>query len=129
MKQVVRCHHCNAKMVEYAHAFNKQMASALFVMAEQGGTIAFSEFSGRLTFNQQSNFQKIKYWDLVEKVIDEDGSRKGGLWALTHKGFSFLSGMIPIQKRVITYRNEVRSFEGDTIYIQDIHGTLSNQTV
>lgn len=121
MKEVVRCHHCNAKMVEYKHSINKNMVACLKVILEFGGVMPFKEFNNKVTYNQRNNFQKLQYWRLVQKVKDDlSEERIGGLWALTRFGKDFLMGLERVQRSVWTYRNQVVRFEGEAVSVSDL---------
>jgi hypothetical protein len=113
-KQVKRCEHCDAKMVSYRHAFNKGLASGLFELhISGGGPISLRNL--KLTRTQWTNFQKLRYWDLVEKTgVD-------GEWKITTKGNEFITSGTSIQKWVWTYRGQTDKFEGDTCFFNDIH--------
>jgi hypothetical protein len=51
------------------------------------------------------NFQKLRYWGLVEKVHREDGTRVAGVWRVTREGYGFLAGG-RVYRAVWTYRGE-----------------------
>lgn len=120
MKNVARCPHCNAKMVEYKHSLNKNVVACLWKFLEEGGLMAFKDIHQSFTFNQASNFQKLKYWGLVEKVEDEEGTRLGGMWAITTLGKNFLKNKTSVFKWVWTYRNKVVKYGGDQLFITDL---------
>lgn len=108
-----RCPHCDAKMVEYRHTFNKQMVNCLFVLLDAGGKIKFSDLNGKLDYNQRNNFQKIQYWGLITKVPDQDID-----WALTELAYMFLTGAASISKSVWTYRNKFVRLDGEQRHIK-----------
>jgi len=84
---------------------NAQMATALCKLAEAGGRANLNELG--LTRNQWDNFQKMRYFDLVEYGYKDDGSRDSGVWCITEpRGYKFLAGKIMIPKRVETYRGQ-----------------------
>lgn len=120
MREIKRCPTCEAKMVEYRHALNKNIVSCLYVLLKAGGMIQFSELNHKTSFNQRNNFQKLQYWDLIRKVSDQDGSRSGGHWKLTEVAMSFLRGKKYLHKTAVTYRNRVVRHEGDLIGITDL---------
>jgi len=109
-KEVGTCPFCSAKMVEYKHSINAMVIDALRRLSDAGGVANISQIG--LTSNQRNNFQKLRYWDLVEKHHDKDGERVGGWWKITRKGIGFLCGAILIQKYVWTYRNERVRYDG-----------------
>lgn len=119
MKEVKRCPHCDAKMVEYKHTLNKNIIQCLWIVCEMGGILPFKELNGRVTYNQRNHFQQLQYWGLTRKVKDEDGTRVAGLWAITEDGMRFLKGEIPVFKHVWTYRGEFVRFDGEALFVSD----------
>ena len=120
MRQIKRCPHCDAKMVEYRHTFNKGLAHGLYELwAADGGPISLRSL--RLTRTQWTNFQKLRYWGLVGRI------KHDGEWALTSQGLSFITQATPIQKWVWTYRGETIRFDGDTCFFHDVHEELYDQ--
>jgi len=80
-KEVLKCSECGAKMVKYLHVFNNALAVGLWRLYKSGKPINIKGLN--LTRNQWDNFQKLRYWNLVEKYRDEDGKRLGGVWDIT----------------------------------------------
>lgn len=120
MKQTKICDHCGAKIVEYPHTLNKGLMRALYkVYRSGGGPINLKNVLPSLTRNEWDNFQKLKYWNLVEQVI-VDGSRKKGVWLITELGKKFVTGNISLPNKVWTFRGEIVKYEGSNIFIQDI---------
>jgi len=114
MKQIKRCPHCEAKMVSYRHVFNKGLASSLFELYESGGG-PISLRNLRLTRTQWTNFQKLRYWDLVIKTgVD-------GEWKITEKANEFITMGTALPKWVWTYRGQTDKFDGDTCFFNDVH--------
>lgn len=114
MKTATKCPHCDAKMVEYRHTFNKGLAHGLYELwAAGGGPISLRRL--RLTRVQWTNFQKLRYWDLVSPTRHE------GEWTLTKQGLSFITQGTPIKKWAWTYRGNPVRFDGDTCFFVDIH--------
>jgi hypothetical protein len=114
MKAIKRCGHCDAKMVEYRHVFNKGLAHGLYELwAAGGGPIGLRNL--RLTRVQWTNFQKLRYWGLVNRT------RQEGEWAITIHGTSFVTQGTPIKKWVWTYRGDTVRFDGDTCFFKDVH--------
>jgi hypothetical protein len=110
------CEHCGAKVVEYKHGLSKGLIVSLVTFAQHGEVGKLSELE--LSYSQRCNFQKMRYWELVEKVGDPDG--KGGTWRLTDQGKRFLSGAVGLPKYVWTYRAKVRRYEGAEVSVGDV---------
>jgi hypothetical protein len=114
------CECCGAKIVEYKHSFSKALAVGLGRLHFfAGGPVNLKNLG--LTRNQWDNFQKLRYWGLVNKATKADGTRAGGEWFLTKKGVDFIEKGIGITKSVWTYRGEAVRFEGDTCFYLDDH--------
>lgn len=114
------CEHCGAKTVEYRHTFNLALASGLFKLYRRDDATSNLKYIG-LTRNQWDNFQKMRYWGLVEKAGRDDGSRIGGVWRVTALGRRFIEAGEAIQRRVWTYRGNTVRFEGDHCFFLDFH--------
>jgi hypothetical protein len=114
------CEHCGAKIVEYKHGLSKGLIRVLYhIIRECEGQPQEFEFCNiKLTYNEGSNFQKLRYWKLIEKVGDFDG--KGGTWKLTARGISFARGEISLPKFAMTYRGELVSHEGDNVKVYEV---------
>ena len=114
MKEIKKCPHCDAKMVEYRHTFNKGLAHGMYELLLSGGGPT-SLRSLRLTRTEWTNFQKLRYWDLVSRTKHE------GEWILTSKGVDFMTKGASLPKWVWTYRGEAVRFDGDACFFKDIH--------
>lgn len=115
-KEVKYCECCGAKMMEYRHHLNKQMADALLKLLP----FEHADLKQiRLERNQWQNFQKIQYWGLVEKYF-EGGERQGGCWSVTDKGKRFLKGEISVPCNVWTYRNRTIKEDDKKVNIEDL---------
>ena len=77
-----------------------------------------------LSHSEWSNSQKLRYFDLIEKVFHEDGSRDGGLWRITDRGVQFLMGSIAVPEYVWTYRGERVEYDPDArlVTVEDTQG-------
>lgn len=122
MKQNKLCDHCGAKMVEYKHSFSKALAIGLYKLYQSGAVSINLKHLG-LTRNQWDNFQKLRYWDLVNQTHRPDGTRLNGEWNITQLGINFIERGIGIRKSVWTYRGEPLRYEGDTCFFNSVHET------
>lgn len=114
MPKAPTCETCGAKLLSYKHKFNKGMAKGLMILHKKGGSAGLRDMT-ELSFNQKNNFQKIRYWGLIEKG-------ESGLWEITRHGINFLMNKVMIQKKVKTFRGLVEGFEGEFISILDAFG-------
>jgi hypothetical protein len=64
------------------------------------------------TYNQHSNFQKLRYWGFVEKNGD-------GTWNITTSGLDFLGGS-KVRKTTVSYRGSFVRAEGFLITWRDV---------
>ena len=115
------CEHCGAKMVEYKHGLSKKLCRALAMVVTRSNSTEPQEIREMgLDYSHRCNFQKLRYWGLVEKIGDKDS--KGGLWRVTERGMAFVMGKISCPRFAWTYRGDVVRHEGEPINITDISG-------
>jgi len=117
-RETERCPTCNARRVEYRHVMNRALVLGLMRLDAVGGTANLADLG--LTRNQWDNFQKLRYWDLVQQVA-VDGVRKKGVWEVTPLGAAFLRGTVTIAHAVFTYRGERTEFSGPMIGVRSLH--------
>lgn len=104
MKARRTCPHCAALMVEYRHNLNRGLAEALTTAWERNGLKPFNPAHiPWLTHNQLANWQKLRYWQLIQQEGDK---AKGGLWSVTDLGRLWIMGRARVPKLVWTYRSE-----------------------
>ncbi len=111
------CPTCGAAMMEYRQVLNRPLVESLVKIASHNRPINLSILD--LTRSAWNNFQKLRYWKLVEKHF-EDGKRVGGVWKVTELGRRFVAGEATVSKNAWTYRGEVRRYEGKEIHIWDV---------
>jgi hypothetical protein len=90
------------------------MAKALYKLFKMGGEAHLKDLD--LTVNQFTNFQKMKYFGLVEN-IDDHGQRKRGVWKITDLGISFVHGRSQVPRSVYTYRGDVVERTDEHVYV------------
>lgn len=118
MEKIKICECCGAKMVEYKHILNKGLVSALYELSRYPDPMPLTELD--ITRNQWTNFQKLRYWGLVEKKRNPDGSSTG-CWYVTEIGKRFINNQIQCPKIVWTFRGEFARFEAGDIYFNEIY--------
>jgi hypothetical protein len=125
-KEARVCDHCGAKIVEYEHGFNRGLRNCLKKLHDKavaqcrmasGMLAAGFDVPVRvkdlgLTTSEWTNFAKLRYWDLAEKVISEGTKHRGGVWRITTRGYGFVNGSYVIQETAVVCRNKVIGFEG-----------------
>ena len=103
-KEIEHCHECGAKKVIYRHRLNKGLVTGLRALYDAGGVAKLSALN--LTVSQHNNFQKLQYWEFVEKAGE---SR----WKITRHGNYFI--------RLKTHAsNTVKTYRGKRIDIGDV---------
>lgn len=111
------CPCCASKLVRYRHSLNVALLTGLRALADAGGEQNLKELG--LTRNQWDNFQKLRYWGLVEQV-EVDGIHKRGVWRMTRRGYDWLAGDLKLPKTAITFRGKTVAMDGDRVSPDDI---------
>lgn len=110
------CPHCGQSVMKHTHSMSESMANTFLKVP------MFVKFHLQkdltLTKNQYANFQKLKYWGLVEQVKDQSG-----WWRVTEYGRRFAFGEISISKSVITFNNRAVDTHGPFVFIYQCTGT------
>jgi hypothetical protein len=106
-------------MVEYRHSISLPLCQGLLALASSKHTKPVNIKCLGLTRNQWDNFQKLRYWGLVEKGC-VDGKHIAGTWIVTKRGYDFLAGKTKLSKSVWTYRGETVRYEGETVHVDEI---------
>ena len=114
------CEACGAKVVEYKHRLNRPLIEALATAFKVAGIGPFQVGKLELTHSQQANFQKLRYWGLVERCVTEKNKHRGGWWRVTMFGARFLLGHKQTRIMSITFRGQVRRMEGEVVAVGDI---------
>jgi hypothetical protein len=111
------CPHCNQPMpLKHKHTLSDALVTGLARLRDAGGGPMNLKHL-QLTRNQWDNFQKLRYWDLVQQSFDPaTGSRQSGVWEITPKGVKFLAGIIQQPKAVWTVHGETVEVSDEKIY-------------
>lgn len=121
MKEKETCPHCGASMVEYKHGLSKGLLIGLLRLFEKGRPVNLKFL--QLSRNQWDNFQKLRYWGLVEKYRVKNPNsdeQKGGVWTITAAGIDFCTGKLAVPRYVWTYRGDAKRFDGVPVKIADV---------
>ena len=118
-KQIKTCGVCGAKIVEYHHSLSKLLVNSLVKFWQEVGRESVSLKDTRLSFSERTNFQKLRYWGLVEKGTF---TTTIGTWRVTGIGESFLKNWHMTGERVVTFRGKFIRYEGKLIQIKDVTG-------
>lgn len=109
------CLECEAKTVKYSHTLSKPLIAAMRKMYDRVGMEYENLNNIELTRGQWDNFQKLKYWGLVESK-----SPNSGVWRITEKGRDFLHAKIKVHKKVYTYRGVVEGFGDEEVLCNEV---------
>ena len=121
MPRVEICPCCGRRVVEYRHHLNKILIHDLEYLLKIGGVATLKELNEEfeLSHSELANFQKLRYFGLVEKV----GPRTYGI---TGRGRGFLKGLNNIPYWVIT-RDAVVIAEGPEISITEVDEIIQSR--
>jgi hypothetical protein len=101
---------------------NKLLVKGLKKLHESGGgPINLREL--RLHRTVWDNFQKLRYWDLVEKSYDSKKQRIGGTWEITDKGIRFIEGKCRVSSTVWTFRGNRVRYSGSHVTFAQVNET------
>ncbi|MDE1904857.1 MAG: hypothetical protein KGH75_00215 [Rhodospirillales bacterium] len=104
-------------MVRYKHSLNAGLLRGLVALARvREANLA----DLGLSYNDRCNFQKLRYWGLVEGCKRADGSPLLGSWRVTRLGLAWLCGDLKVPRSMWTYRGEPTSADGDRITVDDV---------
>ena len=123
MKEKEYCECCGQPIMKHTHRFSKSLAGILYLAAMKYDIDKPFHLQKdlMLTKNQYNNFQKLRYWKLVDKYY-ENGIRKGGYWTLTQDVMNvFLGQTIP--RNIVTFNNKVVEVSDEFIELKDAIGT------
>lgn len=125
--KTTRCPTCGASTNEYKHGLSKPLVQGLTALASSGGGPINLKALG-LTRTQWDNFQKLRYFGLVEQVA-VSGKRQAGVWKITQLGLDFLAGKVVVPKFAWTFRGDVVRTEGPYITITEVKGGFQPRSV
>jgi len=122
MKEKQFCECCGQPVMKHKHRFSKSLANILYL-----ASLKFDidkpfhlQKDLLLTKNQYNNFQKLRYWKLVDKYY-ENGIRKGGYWTLTKIVIDVFRGQ-KIPQNIVTFNNKVVEVSEKHIELKDATG-------
>lgn len=109
-RRVQYCSCCGRKLVDYRHNLNPILIRDLEMLYKVGGVSTLRNLSDTfdMTLSENTNFQKLKYFGLVEKV-------EPGVYGITELGRDFIENRSSAPSWVIT-RNSIVIEEGPVIF-------------
>ena len=114
------CEHCGAKVVEYKHNFSAALADGLYQLYLSQQAMFLTDLN--LTRYQWTNFQKLRYWNLVDQAKDPITKKATGAWKITRLGFDFIENPeITVFKNVWTFRGQPTRFDGEKVQFNAVH--------
>lgn len=115
-----KCEHCNHLRVWRRRQLGVRQVKSLRAL-DKFGREAHLRHDLKLDHIAFCTFAHLKYWQLVEKVFNEEsGTRRQGVWRITDRGQRFLAGTIAIPKYAVVVDDEVDYHEGDSLYVNEI---------
>lgn len=118
MEKVKICECCGAKIVEYKHILNKGLVQALFELSKHNSPVPLTDLD--ITRNQWTNFQKLRYWGLVEKELCNNGAGTGR-WFVTTIGREFINNGLGIPTIAWSFRGKPVKLEGIVGFFNEIY--------
>jgi hypothetical protein len=106
------CSHCGAPTVEFRHGLSRQLGEILCQIYRFGKPFKVRDLC--LNYSKASNFQKLRYWELVEH------DAKTETWWLSKTGEDFVRCVTRLKKYAWTYRGEVVEHDGPEVLITDL---------
>jgi hypothetical protein len=120
------CEHCGAKVVEYKHNFSAGIANGLYQLYLARKPMLLTDLE--LTRYQWTNFQKLRYWNLVEQDKDPITRKATGAWKITGKGIDLIENPNSrIFKNAWTFRGQLTRYDGPEIAFSDVHEKFYKQ--
>lgn len=111
-KEFKTCDCCGARLVEYKHVLNAGLVDAFVELSKHAEPTALTELD--ITRNQWTNFQKLRYWGLVENTDK-------GTWFVTKFGHYWMEGRVDVQREVWTFRGNRVRFSSNWVSFSDVY--------
>ncbi len=119
--EITSCPCCQGSVQAHRHSLSSGLLAGLKRLGEtEAGEANLEDLS--LTRNQWDNFQKLRYWDLVEPV-KVNGKGKTGIWKITSLGRTWLNTnkrQAGVHKTAVTFRGERIRYEGPLVIPGDV---------
>lgn len=117
-KIIGKCECCGADLIEWTHGLTKGLLRALERFSRFGdGFHNPADPRLKLNHNQLANWQKLRYWKLIE---GDEVNPKSGEWRITTLGWLFLANELKTHKKVVTFRAVVQRYEGDLVSVVQV---------
>lgn len=126
LPQIRRYPLCDATTVSYRHKLNRGLVAGLRRLDEAGGLSKLAEIN--LTHWQVTDFQRLRYFGLVEK-FRQDGKRVKGMWSITPRGREFLAETVRVRGTAITFRNRLVGIEDELVDFRAAEGVADYKQV
>ena len=118
-----RCSICGQVTMKHRHVFNAGLAQAFLKAADKFalGQSFHLQHDLELTKSEYANFQKLRYWGLIDKAY-ATGKRKGGYWTLTQYAEKFIQGECAVVKWVYTFNNKAVDWSEEKVFLKSVIG-------
>ena len=116
------CPHCGKAIedksgIEYRHSLSAGLVKCLRRLWDLGGGPLKLRQLG-LTYSEESNFQKNRYWGFVAKA--DPTNKRGGRWLITPNGVLFLTGKYSVGKYAFSRNGYVQHRKGPMVTIHQV---------
>jgi hypothetical protein len=116
---IERCPHCgattSARWENLSTGLVRILTKAIQAVYEKKDNRFHWHRDLALTNNESHNLQKLRFHGLIAHADKEHP--KSGEWLITARGGAFLRGEIPVPKKVLIFRNEVKDHSAELVYI------------
>lgn len=113
------CKECGQSVMRHKQSLSKSLVVILVKAYETFGQKSFHlQKDLPLTKNQYANFQKLKYWGLVQRDLSAPG-----YWLITEYGKEFLKGLSRVSRFAWTFNNHVVESSHEMVFIKDVLGS------
>lgn len=120
------CPHCHQAVMKHKQSLSAALVRILVKVYVLHGVMRpfHLQRDCDLTVNQYANFQKLKYWKLVEKVLG-----RAGCWQVTILGGAFYMNQQAVPKFLWTFNNKAVPIcavatPGDLVKMQDFYASI-----
>lgn len=127
------CPCCGRFTKRYKYKLSKNVCRFMAVLRKiEKGTNRFVHVTELLSVDPRilmsRDFLRAQFYDMIEEgsVENTEAKKRSGLWRLTDKGRSFISGQLSVPEYVTMYDGKVLGFEGEAKTVSDFDKEFFN---
>lgn len=123
-----RCPCCTQFAKVYRFRINASMTVAAMRIWQHAGTDWADVSAMRLPHNLHAHLSKLRFWGILEQAegVREDGSKRLGIWRVTHLGERWLIGAETVPSHARIYDNRCLGLTGNPTTARQALGTRFN---